>query len=348
MYIICPICCFERHLADDAIPENASVASCPKCGSKFRIREPRHADFIPGVILTDEQHRRMLADRAVSAQKSGLLREHPQSGDEARDAKDAAPSDAVRGTHPDPGEKAEERPLSVLPDDGPAPQKSGGRSEGPLWMQGLDPQAEDDVPWEHPDRYGLLGGFWRTIVRVMFHPQAFFGSFGGMNISPLRPALFYAIMGLLQTIMSRIWSISALKQLHGTVSDPQAQQAIQSMIDGFSTPMVILLTPFIMIFQLALFAAFFHLMIRLAKPENADFGTTLRVIAYSSAPTILCVVPMLGNFIGLVWFIAAIFIGIRYAHRLSPGKALMVTLPGFIMWFAIGVLYAGNLVNTLL
>ncbi len=70
MYITCPICGYERHLQENTIPASASVASCPKCGGKFRIRDPQSTDFIPGIIISDEQHRRILAERALEKRKA--------------------------------------------------------------------------------------------------------------------------------------------------------------------------------------------------------------------------------------------------------------------------------------
>ena len=38
------------------------------------------------------------------------------------------------------------------------------------------------------------------------------------------------------------------------------------------------------------------------EPDRADFATTLRVVCYSAAPLVLCIVPMVGSLIASIWF----------------------------------------------
>ncbi|MDR2050385.1 MAG: zinc-ribbon domain-containing protein [Deltaproteobacteria bacterium] len=43
MHIECPECGFSRKIADAAVPEGSSLATCPKCGFRFRFREEEAA-----------------------------------------------------------------------------------------------------------------------------------------------------------------------------------------------------------------------------------------------------------------------------------------------------------------
>ena len=72
--------------------------------------------------------------------------------------------------------------------------------------------------------------------------------------------------------------------------------------NNIGLPLTLLLTPGILAIQLCFFASVFYLMLRLVQPENVQFLTVFRVIAYSAAPTVVCIVPLLGPFVGSVWF----------------------------------------------
>ncbi|MBO4318243.1 MAG: YIP1 family protein [Mailhella sp.] len=336
MYITCPICGYERHLQENIIPDTASVASCPKCGGKFRIRDPQSADFIPGIITSDEQHRRILADRALEKRRAAEEARRKAAAAAAAGPAGDPPAQEAGGEAPAGGNK--EKPLDM--DGAPREEKQRGKTQTGQRSSSRR-YGDDDVPWEHPERYGWLGAFWRTIVRVMFHPGDFFGSFRRSNISPMRPAIFFAVMGLFRVIMTYAWGQNViLESLQEAGGNPQILEALRNMLGSIDLPMTILMTPFLRIFELVLFAAFLHLMVRLAMPENADFSTTLRVVAYSSAPEILNVVPaMLISLVGSAWYIACLFIGMRAAHRLTWGKTVMAVLPGFIIWTALSIQY---------
>lgn len=106
-------------------------------------------------------------------------------------------------------------------------------------------------------------------------------------------------------------------------------------MQGLSTPLILVMTPFIMLIQLFLFAAFYHLMIRLAQPDKADFNTVVRVIAYSAAPLVVCVVPLVGNAVGSVWFLASTFVGCKYALNLTWPKTALALVPLFLLALAV-------------
>lgn len=57
-------------------------------------------------------------------------------------------------------------------------------------------------------------------------------------------------------------------------------------------------------------------MLRLVQPENVQFRTVFRVIAYSAAPTVVCIVPLVGPLVGSIWFGVCCFIGFKYSMRL--------------------------------
>lgn len=78
-------------------------------------------------------------------------------------------------------------------------------------------------------------------------------------------------------------------------------------------------------------------MLRLVQPENVQFRTVFRVIAYSAAPTVVCVVPLVGPLVGSIWFGVCCFIGCKYSMRLPWSRTGLALGPLYLIAFAIGM-----------
>lgn len=336
MLISCPKCHFKRHVEEKQIPESATLATCPKCQNKFRFRDPETGKFIAEICLETEQAESLENTQAAENQDApaepGLeIKENTEQRAESLPEKETAAEKETPVEDPVPlneenlarKKQKEENPLQ----EPEYPAYTEKKNERYVMMT-------DDVPWEHPERYGVFRSFFRTIVRVMFSGKEFFSTIHS-QVSSLRPASFYAIIGLIQALIGYLSSPSMVNFIKNSNIDPQHQVLMENLFSGQSLTMLIITTPFIMILQLLIYASFVYLAIRITNPEKADFPLTLRIIAYASAPMILCIVPYLGGLIGLVWFIYNIFIGVRYALRLSWQRTFLALAPIFILWFFI-------------
>lgn len=386
MLIRCPECHFERTIDTDAIPATATVATCPKCGNRFRFRDPQTgrpvadqpedgrkssvgASSAPD-SSTAEAPAARAAERAVPpAPHLPTEREgddplppgavipklddmpdespagrFPGNEEQAGPARSATPPPAAKRSwfgwkkkaHADssstPGDSDRELPPRA-PRTGKEETDADDRDTGLSRVSGEESGA-DGVPWEQPERYGFFPSFYHTILRVMFRAPDFFRTI--RSDAPLtRPVFFYVLLSFFQTVITRLWSLNSLQELSRTVTDPQTLARIDVLMQGLSTPLILVLTPFLMILQLFLFAAFYHLMIRLAQPDRADFNTVVRVIAYSAAPLVVCVVPLVGNTVGSMWFLASTFVGCKYALDLSWPKTALALVPLFLLALAV-------------
>jgi hypothetical protein len=72
-------------------------------------------------------------------------------------------------------------------------------------------------------------------------------------------------------------------------------------------------------------------MIRLISATRHDLGVTIRVVAYSAAPGILWLIPVVGPMAGMIWVAVSCFVGCKFAHRLSWGQAAAALLPLYIL-----------------
>lgn len=350
MLISCPECHFKRHVDEKQIPESATLATCPKCQNKFRFRDPETGEFIPEICLEREQDTQSAETEQNSVtDKTGNTKntaENPvQNSSEAKENSAEHPMQAENTEDPVPlGEEdlsdktKEENPLQE-PQFQSYEQAQKKRSEQYVMMT-------DDVPWEHPERYGIIGSLVQTVSRVMFRGKDFFSTIHS-RVSSLRPASFYALIGLFQAVAAYFLSPNVVELLKSADIDPQKQALMENLLSGQSFPMVVITTPFIMILQLLIYTAFIYLAIRITNPEKADFPLTLRIIAYASAPMILSIVPYIGGVIGLIWFIFNIFIGIKYALRLTWQRTFLALAPIFLLWLFIAFNQALLIINTI-
>lgn len=196
--------------------------------------------------------------------------------------------------------------------------------------------ARNEVPWENLDRLGFFPGLYQTILRVMLAAPRFFSGVRSTG-SLKRPVAFYLLVGIFQSLAERLWYLMSMRAFGGFIEDPQLKAWMGSVTHDMSLPMTLLLSPFTLLLQLAVLAGLYHFMIRLVEPRAADLPTTVRVISYSAAPTVLSVVPLVGPVVGSLWFVICTFVGVKYAHRLPWSRTALAIGPLLGLGFALTV-----------
>ncbi len=353
MLIRCPECQFERQIDTDAIPANAAMATCPHCQCRFRFRNP------DGTPVVDETAPAS-ADVAEAAPAAPVGRDLPPDvdGDDPLPPGAVVPKLSGHGPAPD----AETPEASQTPSSGEKPQsvtekrssfwnnfqkkrEGEGEEKGKSKIAVALHADETNVPWEEPKRYNPLVALYQTILRVMFNAPRFFAALPATNGKLTRPLVFYLILGLFQTLVERMWYLMSIQASGPSITDPKLQEILGEMSQSMSLPLTILLTPGILAIQLCFFASVFYLMLRLVQPENVQFHTVFRVIAYSAAPTVVCIVPLVGPLVGSVWFGICCFIGCKHSMRLPWSRTGLALGPLYLIAFAIGMQLVRQFLN---
>lgn len=217
------------------------------------------------------------------------------------------------------------------------PPRNGGHPDErdaplPPWAA----SARSEVPWENLDRVGFFPGLYQTILRVMLAAPRFFSGVRSSG-SLKRPVAFYLLVGIFQALTERLWYLMSVRAFGGFIEDPQLHAWMGSVTHDMSLPMTLLISPFTLLLQLAVLSGLYHFMIRLVEPRAADLPTTVRVISYSAAPTVLSVVPLVGPVVGSLWFVVCTFVGVKYAHRLPWSRTALAIGPLLGLGFALTV-----------
>lgn len=276
-------------------------------GDQSRPGSPR--DIWDAVASVGDHWRTQTESASRAADRSPAAPENRTDGRETDGAHDDAPFPPHDDAHP------ERRDASASPWAAP------GRSE---------------VPWENLDRLGFFPGLYQTILRVMLAAPGFFSGVRSAG-SLKRPIAFYLLIGIFQALTERLWYLMSVRAFGGFIEDPQLRAWMGSVTHDMSLAMVLILSPLTLLLQLTVLAGLYHVMIRLVEPQAADFSTTVRVIAYSAAPTVLSVVPLVGPVVGSLWFVVCTFVGVKYAHRLPWSRTALAVGPLLGLGFALTV-----------
>lgn len=63
--------------------------------------------------------------------------------------------------------------------------------------------------------------------------------------------------------------------------------------------------------------------------QTTDTGEMLRTTGYAYAPQLLGIIPFLG-FVGMLWSLVAIIVGMRQAAEMTTGQAVLTVVIGFL------------------
>ena len=349
MIIECPSCRFRRDVPDASIrPGKKYKVTCPRCSGVFHFSLPEEGEIPPAEPVAESVSSPRAEAPSSPAREEAPAAEHraqvphlstEQEGDDPLPPGAQIPEfDKEEPTGPRE-EKPEEKTVQHKP-SGFWEHWQSIREHVREYDEGREEDASrsdgrpEGAPWESPEYYGIWGSFSRTLLGVLFHAPDFFRHVR-CSFSVIRPILFYVLLSLFQMLASRLWSMKFLQELTTTATDPQVLAMAETLMRSMNLPLMLLVTPFFSIFQAVILAGLYHLMIRMVQPDRADFATTLRVVCYSAAPLVFCIVPMVGSLIASVWFVAAAFIGCKFALRLSWVRTVLALLPLYILEFAL-------------
>ena len=193
------------------------------------------------------------------------------------------------------------------------------------------------IPWEYADLQQLPLALYHTLLRALFAVPAFFAAVGESRATLLRPCLFFILLRLFESVMQRFWWLAAIREKMAFIDDPQTLASLDGLAQSMSLSMLLVIAPPLLVIQLMLYSGLFHMVIRLIQPAKANFATTLRVVAYASAPCVFSLVPLnyltipgTGVHIVSLWVAICCFMGIKHAHRLNWSQAAAITVPLYV------------------
>lgn len=310
---------------DDTPPANAdSLAATPATSSESFAPESRSGDVLDASLPADEttpdapetvgsQH--LATEEAITTtselQDEGLQDAKPYdiaSGIEANkpfDYKDTTPEERV------------EKDLCFLQTNTERPTKELGMLREIQPENTLSPFSETrEIPWEHPQTYGVFSSLLRTIKSVMFSAPAFFRTIpplGGMAFA----FLFFILHGYLAVMCTTFWIILA-----AVLFDLPSLGHVQDLV-----PTIALFTPVALSLLLIAATSFTRIFLILFQRQQATFAFTFKLLCYSIAPLLLSIIPFIGPIAGLIWSFIILGTACHHSTGLSPVRAIIAITP---------------------
>ncbi len=183
-------------------------------------------------------------------------------------------------------------------------------------------------PWASaPEPDGWFAAFYQTLIRVMFQAQAFFG-----NLSPkaqmFRSLAFFVVICVFQTTVDSIWAQAFYSFLSSEgQNDPQLAKLLALLAPSGNLLFTLLVRAGSFLLQIYIFSLLMFLAYRVVARETAAFSLVFQVLAYSSAPWVLCVIPAIGSIAGTIWGIGCAAVGFKAAMRLTWAQTIVGFLP---------------------
>ncbi|NDV24617.1 zinc-ribbon domain-containing protein [Desulfovibrio sp. JC022] len=344
MKVTCPECDFSSEIPVDKIPASAQLATCPKCQAKFKFRDlDQDTPSVPGLAPEDISHPQ--PDEAEYQDPAAYAEQHTQeeqSPDE-QNYEQPAPYDEQFGQQQD---QINDEPVQEEKSD--------------IWqrLDSMKPEEDlheehayaaeshnegNEVPFENLETYGFFPGLFLTIKQVILSPATFFKNMPLKGF--LMPLFFFILLAEFQEICNFVWAMTGVDTSMGTDVGQIMDESIiaDSLQDGTGPALLSLLLYPLMLAGISFpLIGITHIMLMIFGAGDRGYQATFRATAYSYAPIILCIIPIVGDMIGALISVAISIIAYKNIHNTTYMRVvlsmvmpivLLLVILGFYMQF---------------
>ena len=191
--------------------------------------------------------------------------------------------------------------------------------------------------WEEEGSQWTFGALTATLKESLVRPSEFFRKMnvtGGLS----NPLLYALITGMIGWMAYYFWEI----MFHDTFGDflPSKARSGLDVFAGTGFAVKAILTPFMLIAGLFIWAGVLHLLLLLVRGAKNGFEATFRVVSYINGASVFLIMPLCGGILCAIWTLVLAVIGLRDAHGTSGGKATFVVLFPLVLCCAFIALFS--------
>jgi hypothetical protein len=107
---------------------------------------------------------------------------------------------------------------------------------------------------------------------------------------------------------------------------------------------IMLVTPIFWVIWIFVSSAVMHLLLLIVRGGQNGYEATLRVVSYSQAAQIWCLIPLVGGSIGWIWQLVVQIIGLKQIHQTSYLRVIMALLIPVALFFLLGIVLVIGLI----
>jgi hypothetical protein len=189
---------------------------------------------------------------------------------------------------------------------------------------------EKYAPFESGE--GFIGAFLKTIREALFSPTRFFKKVA-TGEGYWTPLIYGIITGIIGRFADFFWT--------WLVVIPFLPPSIRNFLAisyTFALVIIIFSMPLWVAFSILLWSGITHFCLIIVRGSKKGFEGTFRAISYSYSARLFHIVPFIGSTIGFVYRIVLAIIGVREAHGITTGRALIAILLPLIV--VVGIVIA--------
>jgi len=188
------------------------------------------------------------------------------------------------------------------------------------------------TPWERRSQLGLWPSVKQTLSWFIFSPRRSYGAMpvrGGLR----EPLAFGLLTGSIGEMFTFFWQF-VIASRGGIIASGDLPLAVSSPLFFL---FLIFLAPVMTVIGLFVWSFILHVLLFVVRGNKNGFEATFRVMAYSQAAQVWCVIPFVGGLIGWCWRVVIQVIGLKESHRISYVKVFVALLIPVALFVVMGV-----------
>ena len=177
-----------------------------------------------------------------------------------------------------------------------------------------------------------LKSYAQAIYESFARPGVFFSG-SGLRASSKQALVYGMVMGSIGTLLAI--GISAL--FPSSLSLFPSENGIYRNATRY-TPVILILTPLILIFQYYVSAAYVQAMLKISGSKPKPFATTFKTLCYAGGAQIFEWIPFIGPFLSFIAWIYLTISGLHVVHGISRVRAAGALLLPIVLLFVLLVI----------
>jgi hypothetical protein len=194
------------------------------------------------------------------------------------------------------------------------------------------PPPVPPLPWERPG--AGIGDLVSTTTMLLGRPGEAFSRLRATS-GVGRSLVYGLVVYVLFNAVGQLWGLALSSALQGLMESfgggVFAEMQKTGLSPGLQFLLSLLLAPVVFVVGVFVASGVVHLLLLLFGGAPGGFETTLRVNAYSAAPSVVLVFPFLGWLISTIWWVVLLILGLATAHRVPGGRAAAAVLVPFLL-----------------
>lgn len=178
----------------------------------------------------------------------------------------------------------------------------------------------DEIPWTVRQKIGVLTAWLRTVGRALIEPGRLIAAAPPTG-GTLQSLWFLLITSLVVAVGATSWIIAI-----GAIVAGGSMMWILSMVGGLTLGTLAAVLVFALVWM-----GLAHLVLVISGPRHGGFNKTAQSIAYSSGANIGSGIPIVGYYVGWIWWIVSAVVMLKNAQRVSALRAVFAGITPFVL-----------------